>query len=80
LERGVIFYKLGVIDGAKTDFLESNKLYPTEKATLYLGKIALLEGNYEKAVRYFNQTPETGANYRAAAQMLAALRAQKSKN
>lgn len=71
LQRGLLFQKLGLPEGAKTDFIESNKLYPTEEADYNLGKIALFEGHYDQAIHYFDRGQATG--YHFMAQMMKSL-------
>lgn len=75
LQRGMLFYKSGLAEAAKIDLLECLARYPSELAYLYLGKIALLEGHNEEAMRYFDLSPnqpET-ANYRVMAKVMASL-------
>lgn len=57
LQRGLLFEKLGLMDGAKIDFRETLLLYPSEEAYYHLGMIAIKEQRYEDATHFFAQIP-----------------------
>lgn len=67
LYRGLTRYKLGKLQGARSDLENSNALFPTAVSTYYLGDIHFQQGNEKQAAQYLQQAMNSGNKEVAAA-------------